>query len=92
MSNPYRSWNIKDPLDSPNGVARDEQGRMKHPVKTDYYVVRCSDKSAKTCVVASFEEFQQAFPSALTEAVRDIKQAFARFPTLSLTCYPAPLR
>lgn len=92
MPSAYRSWNIKDPLDRPGGVARDELGRVRHPVKTDYYIVRTSDKSAKTCVVTSFDEFLAAFPGATADAVRDIKQAFARFPNLSLTCYVAPVR
>ena len=80
------------PAECPGGVARDELGRVRHPVKSNYYIVRTSDKSAKTCVVTSFDEFQQAFPGATADAVRDIKQAFARFQNLSLTCYPAPLR
>ena len=92
MVDAYCSWNIRDPLSSPGGVVRDELGRVRHPVKFDYYIVRTSDKLAKTCVVVSFDEFQWAFPGATADAVRDIKQAFARFQNLSLTCYPAPLR
>ena len=90
MPNPYRvpQWGSRAPL----GTDKDENGLVKHPTKSDYYIVRTADKSAKTCVVTSFDEFQQAFPSATAEAVRDIKQAFARFPNLSLTCYAAPTR
>lgn len=92
MPNPYRSWNIRDNMDRPGGVARDELGRVKHPVKTEWYLVRTADKDAKTCVVTSFDAFIAAFPGASAETQRDIKQAFCRFPNLSLTCFVAPLR
>jgi hypothetical protein len=92
MPNPYRSWNIRDPLDAPGGVARDELGRVRHPTKTEYYIVRTSDKNAKTCVVTSFDAFVQAFPGASSEDQQQIRQAFVRFPNLSVTCYAAPLR
>jgi hypothetical protein len=74
------------------GAPRDEKGLVKHPTKIDWYLVRTSDKNAKSCSVSSFDEFLQAFPGATDEAKREIRQAFARFPNLVVQCYAAPTR
>jgi hypothetical protein len=87
VPNAYRSWNITDPLDRPGGVARDERGMVQHPTKTEWYLVRTSDKNAKSCSVSSLDGFDRAFPQADSDSRIDIQRAFARFPNLIVKCY-----